>query len=191
MKNRLAHAFTVVDHQPVITNALLFAYLRGNPEQAPHEVLIGGFQVGHGGYMAPGYNEDMGGRLGIEILKGDIAVVLVNLVTVYFTGSNFTENTIGHGTSFFGKREKPLLKQEEAWFINIPAGGKTKENHNSLPRVFCILYTIKPGVPSTLRSQKEVEVFGRPRYHKKDLKPVKNQVRFGPIKMETVKSAEN
>ncbi len=58
------------------------------------EFIVGSRQIQRRTDMLPGYDQEMVGRLGVDVFDDDDLIVLVNKLSRYFSGYDFTEDAI-------------------------------------------------------------------------------------------------
>ena len=102
MRDRLAGiAFCVEDEAcAALGETFLFCDILGAEEKPPHQRGIFLCHVEKAFDVLPGNDEDVRGRLRVQIAECVEFVVFVNFVRRDFAADDFTENAVGHGNSY-------------------------------------------------------------------------------------------
>jgi hypothetical protein len=96
VKNRLARAFTRVDHTPIptLSDALMARNLTSHVKQMAKRSLIVPSHLAQGGNVLSRDNKYMRGGLRIDVTKGNRLIVAVNDCGGNFAFDDSTEETI-------------------------------------------------------------------------------------------------
>jgi hypothetical protein len=86
MGNKLPGIFAAVDDQPVsgLIDALALCCFIGNRNHISHQFIVGWSQVCQSGYVLYRHYQQVGGGEGMNILKNDDFVVLINKIAGIF-----------------------------------------------------------------------------------------------------------
>ena len=86
----------VGDH-PVALKTQLLGHLGDDGKDVGHHSGIFGSDLSHGSNVSLGNHQKMGGRLGLDVVKGIDRIVLIDLVGRDLAVCDLTKQTIGHG----------------------------------------------------------------------------------------------
>ena len=90
----------VGDH-PVAVQALLLRQPGDDLEDVGHHRAVVRRDLGHGADVGLGHHQEVGGRLGIDVVEGVADIVLVDLAAGDLPGNDLAEQTIGHFKTSF------------------------------------------------------------------------------------------
>ena len=100
MKVQVEHALprllADVGHHPVALQSQLRRQLGDHLEYMPHHSLIIRIDGGYRGDVHLGHYQKVGGRLGVNVIKGVAQGVLIHLVGRDLPGDDLAEQTVRH-----------------------------------------------------------------------------------------------
>lgn len=122
VRHRLAGLAIGVDDHPeaAFGNAQLARQARSDQMQVTEQTGILRLRLEQALHMARGDYQHMHRRLGVEVVKGDDAVILIYQVCRQFATGNLAENAFCHLTSLRGRNF--ALQAAGSWRERPPAG---------------------------------------------------------------------
>ena len=122
MRHGLARLLPDVGHHPVALQAQFLGHLGDDGEDVGHHGGILRGDLRHRCNVGLGNHQEMGGRLGVDVVEGIDRLILIDLVGRNLPGGNLTKQAIRHGKPSFVCQVLPLypILPKLQWAISLP-----------------------------------------------------------------------